>query len=242
LDPGTARRSLRPLNQFARIEQTRSNGHIDYKALMLRLDRRFDNRFLYMLSYTLAKSDGNVVAANVTSRVTQSEAPGLDEGPSISDRRHVLVASGSVLLPFDINLGGVWTLRSSMPFSALAGVDLNGDGVNTDYVPGTTRNLGNRETGRMLEAVNGWRASRGLGAIRESQVDGNGFNSVDLRVTKSIALRGTQTIEVIGQLFNVFGRDNLQATWVTNALSNQFGSIRQAFNRQQGEIAIRYAW
>ena len=40
---------LRPLNQFARIEQARSNGHIDYTALMLRLDRRFDNRFLYMM-------------------------------------------------------------------------------------------------------------------------------------------------------------------------------------------------
>ena len=232
----------RPLNQFARIEQARSNGHIDYTALMLRLDRRFDNRFLYMLSYTLAKSDGNVVSANTSSRVSQSEAPQLDEGPTISDRRHVLVASGSVLLPYDINLGGVWTLRSTMPFSARAGVDHNGDGVNTDYVPGTTRNLGNRENGQMLEAVNAWRASRGLGAIPESQISKNDYNSVDLRVTKAISLGGTRTIEVIGQVFNVFGRDNLQPLWVTNALSNQFGSIRQAFNRQQGEVAIRLAW
>ena len=232
----------RPLNQFARIEQTRSNGHIDYTALMLRLDRRFDNRFMYMVSYTLATSDGNVVSANTTSRVTQSEAPGLDEGPTISDRRHVLVASGSVLLPYDINLGGVWTLRSTMPFSALAGVDLNGDGVNSDYVPGTTRNLGNRENGPMLQAVNAWRGSRGLAAIPESQISVNDYNSVDLRVSKSISLGGRQTIEVIGQVFNVFGRDNLEAAWVTSALSNQFGSIRRAFPRQQGEVAIRFAW
>jgi hypothetical protein len=232
----------RPLNQFARIEQAASDGHIDYTALMLRLDRRFDNRFLYMVSYTLAKSDGNVVSANTTSRMTQSEAPGLDEGPTISDRRHVLVASGSVLLPYDIQLGGVWTLRSTMPFSALAGVDVNGDGVNTDYVPGTSRNVGARENGRMLEAVNAWRASRGLGAIPESQIDANDYNSVDLRLSKSIPLGGTKSIELIGQVFNVFGRDNLQATWITNALSNQFGGIRQAFNRQQGEVAIRFAW
>jgi hypothetical protein len=233
---------LRPLNQFARIEQTRSNGHLDYTALMLRLDRRFANRFLPTVSYTLGKSDGNVVSANVTSRVTQSEAPALDEGPTISDRRDVLVASGSVVLPYDISLGGVWTLRSTMPFSALAGVDVNGDGVNTDYVPGTSRTLGNTENGRMLQAVNAWRASRGLAAIPESQISKNDYNSVDLRVSKSISLRGTRKLELIGQLFNVFGRDNLQATWVTNALSNQFGSIRQAFNRQQGEVAIRFAW
>ena len=233
---------LRPLNQFARIEQTRSNGHLDYTALMLRLDRRLANRFLSTVSYTLGKSDGNVVSANVTSRMTQSEAPELDQGPTISDRRHVLVASGSVVLPYNVNVGGVWTLRSTMPFSALAGVDINGDGVNTDYVPGTSRNLGNRETAEMLQAVNAWRASRSLAAIAASQIDENNYNSVDLRVSKSISLRGTRKVEIIGQVFNIFGRDNLQATWVTNALSDQFGRIRQAFNRQQGEVAVRVAW
>jgi hypothetical protein len=66
-------------------------------------------------------------------------------------------------------------------------------------------------------------------------------NSVDLRVSRSISLRGTRKLELIGQIFNVFGRDNLQAAWVTNALSDQFDRIRQAFNRQQGEVAIRFA-
>ena len=232
----------RPLNQFGRIEETRSNGEIDYKALMLKLDRRFDDRFLYTVSYTLASSDGNVPSGGINSRVTQSEAPNLDEGPAVSDRRHALVASGSVLLPYDVSLGAVWTVRSSMPFSATAGVDLNGDGVNTDYVPGTTRNLGNRENGRMLQGVNTWRGSRGLAAIPESQIDENDYTAVDVRATKAFALGGTRKLELIGQVFNLFGRDNLQGAWVTNALSNQFGRIRQAFNRQQGEVAVRFLW
>lgn len=59
------------------------------------------------------------------------------------------MASGSYLLPYEIMLGAVWTLRSTMPFSARAGRDLNNDGVTTtDYVPGTTRNMGNREEGQ----------------------------------------------------------------------------------------------
>ena len=37
-------------------------------------------------------------------------------------------------------------------------------------------------------------------------------------------------------------RDNLQAAWITNALSNAFGQIRQALNRQQGEVVVRLAW
>ena len=232
----------RPLNQFARIEETRANGEIDYKALMLRLEKRFDRRYLYMVSYTLSKADGNVPSGGINSRVTQSEAPQLDEGPAVNDRRHAIVASGSVLLPYDVSLGAVWTLRSTMPFSATAGVDLNGDGVNTDYVPGTTRTIGNRDNGRMLQAVNQWRGSRGLAALPESQIDTNEYNAVDVRISKSIALRGTQKLELIGQVFNLFGRDNLQAAWVGNALSNQFGRIRQSFNRQQGEVAIRFAW
>lgn len=63
-----------------------------------------------------------------------------------------------------------------------------------------------------------------------------------MRVSKAFSLGGAQKLELIGQVFNLFGRDNLQAAWVTNALSNQFGRIRQAFNRQQGEVAIRFAW
>ena len=54
------------------------------------------------------------------------------------------VASGSFLLPGSVTVGGVFTRRSTMPFSAVAGIDLNGDAATTDYVPGTTRNVFNR--------------------------------------------------------------------------------------------------
>jgi hypothetical protein len=40
-------------------------------------------------------------------------------------------------------------------------------------------------------------------------------------------------------VFNLFGTDNLEAAWNTNALSDSFGRILQAFNRQQAELAVR---
>jgi hypothetical protein len=43
-------------------------------------------------------------------------------------------------------------------------------------------------------------------------------------------------------VFNVFGTDNLDAAWNTNALSNAFGRVLQASNRQQAELAVRFAW
>jgi hypothetical protein len=232
----------RPLNQFARIDQTQSIGEMTYKALLMRLEKRFDQRYLYLLSYTLSDTDGNVASSGITSRVTVSEDPSLDFGPAVSDRRHALVASGSALLPFDITLGAIWTLRSTMPFSALAGADLNGDAVADDYVPGTTRAIGNRDNGRMLQAVNAYRASRGLAAIPDSQIDDNSYNSLDLRVSKAILLGGNRRIELSAQVFNLLGTDNLPAAWVTNALSNSFGRVLQALNRQQAELALRVAW
>lgn len=32
------------------------------------------------------------------------------------------------------------------------------------------------------------------------------------------------------------------AGWVTNALSDSFGRIRQAYNRQQAELGVRFIW
>ena len=197
---------------------------------------------MFLLSYTLAKSDGNLQSPGISSRITQAEDPALDWGPAANDRRHVLVASGSVLLPYDVTLGGVWTLRSTMPFSATAGRDLNGDALVTDYVPGTTRAMGTRDNARMLEAVDAWRAVNGLGPIVASQIDTNAYQGFDMRVSKSFPLGGSRKLELIGQVFNVFGTDNLQADWVTNALSNAFGRSLQAFNRQQAELAMRFAW
>ena len=233
----------RGMTQFQRINQVQSIGRVDYKALLLRLEKRLDQRYMYMLSYTLADSYGNLPGGATTFTVTQAEAPGLDDGPSSSDRRHAITASGSVLLPWDVTFSGVFSYRSTMPFSATAGVDINGDANITDYVPGTTRSAFNRGDNEALMAlVNTWRAARGMGALPVSQIDTNEYASLDVRASKSFTLGGRQTLELMAQVFNLLGRDNLQPTWSTNALSNAFGRIQQGLNRQQAELVFRYAF
>ncbi len=243
---------VRPLAQFGRILQTQSIGWSDYTALLARLEKRFDNRYMYMVSYTLMDTSGIVNNSGGTqSVVTHGEDINRDRGPNNSDRRHTVVASGAVLLPYDINLSGVFTARSTMPFSAIAGIDLNGDNNVTDYVPGMTRNVFNRgNDAEMVALVNAWRAlqppnalnPRGLPAITADQIATNEFFSVDMRVTKSIALSNRQRVEVIGQVFNLLNRKNLLGAWTTNALSNVFGTTSSASNMRQAEVAIRFAW
>jgi Carboxypeptidase regulatory-like domain len=233
----------RPLQQFGRVLQTQSIGWADYKALLLRLEKRFERNYMYTVSYTLASTEGNVSSSSFLSTVTDSAHIDYDEGPNNSDRRHALVASGSVLLPFEINLGAVFTARSTMPFSAIAGVDLNGDANITDYVAATTRNQFNRSSqSAALAAVNAYRATRNLAAIPESQISTNEFYGMDLRASKSIRLTASQRVELVAQVFNLLNRTNLTATWTTNALSPAFGSITSAANKRQAELAVRFVF
>lgn len=243
-DPITRRR---PLPEWGRIDQFQSIGEAKYRALFVRLDKRLSNRYQYLVSYTLAKSDDNLPFGGLaaSTSVTDANNAGLDQGPSRGDRRHALVASGAVLLPGDVTLGAVWAVRSTMAFSARAGRDLNGDGAVSDYVPGTSRNQGNRNLD--LSLVNAWRAANGLRPVSEDQIDDNRVNSLDVRASKTFRLGANRKLELIAQVFNVLGIDNLlppgsAGGWVENALSDSFGRVLTALPRQQAEVAVRLVW
>jgi hypothetical protein len=237
----------RALPQFGRVLQTQSIGWADYKALLVRLERRLDHNYMYTVSYTLASTNGNVSSSSFLSTVTDSAHINYDEGPNNSDRRNALVASGSVLLPFDINLGAVFTARSTLPFSAIAGVDLNGDAAITDYVPGTTRNVFNRgNNDAMMAAVNAYRATRNLAALPVSKIDTNEFYGLDVRASKSVRLTGSRRVELIAQVFNLLNRTNLlfnvNSSIITNALASNFGQITSAYPKRQAELGVRFSF
>jgi hypothetical protein len=229
---------LRPLPAWGRIVQVSPIGETKYRALFVRLDRPFANRLQYTVAYTLASSEDNLTAINYFDR-------NADWGPSNTARRHTLVFSGSVAMPWAVTLGGVWTLRSAMPFSAVAATDLNADGSITDLVPGTSRNSGNRDLN--LGAVNAYRLAVGRAPITAADIDSNRYNSLDVRATRTFRVSGSKKLEVIAQVFNLMGSNNLLASggvggYVTNASSDSFGKILQAGNKQQAEFAVRFAW
>jgi hypothetical protein len=237
----------RLLPQFGRVLQTQSIGWANYKALLLRLEKRLEHNYMYTVSYTLASTEGNVSSSSFLSTVTDAAHIEYDQGPNNSDRRHALVASGSVLLPYEVMVGAVFTARSTMPFSATAGVDLNGDANITDYVPGTTRNVFNRGSNEaLMAAVNAYRATRGLLALPVSQIDTNEFYGLDLRASKSVRLTGSRRVELIAQVFNLLNRTNLlfnvNSSIITNALATNFGQITSAYPKRQAELAVRFAF
>lgn len=226
---------LRPYPQFGRVDLEESISRARYRGLYLRLESRFDRRYQYLLSYSLVNSKDTAAAGRWSNQADHS----VDWGPANAERRQALTASGSVLLPFDVNLGAVWSYRSSLPFSATAGRDVNGDGFVSDYAPGTTRNQGNRNLD--LTLVNAWRASFGLAPVAAADIDSTRFTSLDLRVAKSVDLGAARRVEVIAQLFNVLNTTNFSGLQ-TNSLAATFGSASRAGDGRQAELAIRFVW
>lgn len=125
-----------------------------YKALLVRLDRRFDRGFQMTASYTMSRlrnfgGDALGLGQTVSNRNDFSG----EYGPGGLDRTHRLVFSAVWEMPFFKDsssafkkqvLGG-WTVSvistalSGLPFSAILpdGVDLSGSGSFFSYLPGT---------------------------------------------------------------------------------------------------------
>jgi Carboxypeptidase regulatory-like domain len=231
----------RPLPAWGTILQQQSTAQAKYKALFVQANKRFSHRFMFTAAYTLSFARDD----NPQFQVTNYADPNLDWGPSSVDRRHVIVTSGTVELPWKLTLGAIWTAKSSAPFSALA-AEFNPDGTQ-QYVPGTSRNQGNRDLN--LTAVNAYRAGLGLSAITSSAINKNLYNSFDLHFSRSFFVREQRRLEVIAQVFNLFGHENLlgvsagNSGYVTNAASAKgFGTIGAAGNLQQAELAARFVF
>jgi hypothetical protein len=86
-----------------------------------------------------------------------------------------------------------------------------------------------------------------LAPISASQIDSSRFNSFDIRASRPIITKGERRIDVIGQVFNLFGVTNLASSSgqvstggnINNATSASFGRIQGALNLQQVELALR---
>jgi hypothetical protein len=231
---------VRPNPTFGRVDRNQSTAEVKYRALYIKLEKRYSHRNQFMVSYTYTNSRDNAPGGRYLDPFDLS----LDWGPSNGERRHAVVASGSVLLPGEITIGVVWTARSQLPWSPTAGRDLNGDGFSSDLGPGTTRNSGSRDLN--FEAVNVYRLANGLTAVSADAIDSSRINIVDVRASKSVSIGGERKLQVLAQVFNLFNTKNLQAQYgggrIGNARSAPFGKIQTARPGAQAELAVKVTW
>ncbi|MFN8062457.1 MAG: TonB-dependent receptor [Vicinamibacterales bacterium] len=227
---------VRPYPQFARVNFWQSTADNRYRAVLVKLEKRMANRYQYLASYTWSTSEDDSfqnVYADIYGFVKKSY-------PGVADRRHRLVVSGIVQGPWGIQASAIGDLRSSLPMNPTSSLDLNADGYTIDLPAGVTRFSGCRDLN--LSAINAFRQSRGLAPV--SEVACPGFANVDIRVSKTFAVRGSQDLEIIGQLFNVANRANYNVpnNNITAATFGQATSLLPNINApsRQVEVAIRY--
>jgi hypothetical protein len=240
----------RPFPPFVRVNFWQSTADNTYRALLTKLEKRMSNHYQALVSYTLSKADDDSFLSSLSDQYGYIKV----HRPGVADRRHRLVASGIVELPYDMQASAIGDFRSSLPFGPItSGLDLNNDTLfgttmtTSDLPPGVIPMSGCRSLN--LDAINMFRTARNLTPVTE--VDCPGFANVDVRFSKFLRF-GPRRVEFIAQLFNIFDRANF-ATPSNNIASGNdpmtgrpvFGTVTSLLPNinapsRQAEFAVRF--
>jgi hypothetical protein len=195
------------------------SGREDYKALLVKLEKRFSNRYQFTASYAFSRLRGFDYGRDLTN-------PFAFPGFGSADRPNIFSFSGVADLPLGFRAGLIASFESGAPLSVtIPGnneSDLNGDGTNNDLLPGTGFNTVNRDIGasdlrRLVDQYNaqfaGKTAPRG-GQFPQltlpSKFDlGDSFQSYDVRLSKEFNIIAERLkLELIGEVYNLFNISN----------------------------------
>jgi hypothetical protein len=187
------------------VNQFTSYGEGWYQGLVLSLRKRMSHGFEALLSYTLSDADDTV--SDLFGQANVAEDPGLGRdpsdpgglpvgfapdsfrGPAAIDQRHRLVLSALGRLPWALEVSAVVTVGSGRPYTALSGVDGNGDGVAVnDRARRDPRDPASR-------------------VVRNAELL-PGTATVDARLSRRFAVGRGASLEVLVEAFNLFDRVN----------------------------------
>jgi hypothetical protein len=202
-----------------------TTGIAVYRGLLLRLERRFSKGMQFLISYALGSFKGTNGPANVSPGTGFNNDNWFENYGTLStDLRHILNVSGLVELPARLQLSFNVSAYSRPPFSAfVSGIDFNGDGTQSDLLPGARVNQFNRGLGkddlvRLVARYNQDFAGRLLpsGQLAPSLTlpahfsFGDNFFTQDLRLSRTFPLR-TERVRLVlfGEVFNLLNTANL---------------------------------
>jgi hypothetical protein len=183
----------RPNPQWANMSRYESAGESAYDGITVSLRRRLAGWASGRVSYTWSKAFDDAGNAFFFSPQDSSDIRG-EWGPADNDQRNRLVMSGTAEVPAatgagalrravgGLRLAGVFSYGSALPFNITTGNDRNNDTNANDRPVGVGRNSGR----------------------------GFAFASLDLRVSRLLALGPRASLEAMVEGFNVVNRANLQ--------------------------------
>jgi hypothetical protein len=123
-----------PQPPYSVIQTDVNDGYSFYDALDVNLTHRFRNGVSLLASYTWSHTIDNVDQDATAQNPNDANFTGkIENGNALFDQRQRFVLSGVYAAPFKINIGGVATLASGLPYNVTTGVTNSGDtGATTD--------------------------------------------------------------------------------------------------------------
>ncbi len=190
--------SARPDPAFNEIFVRRSIGESEYKAVTLKINRRFAGRFQLQAHYTWSEDKDTDSNERSATGVTVSDPtnPRYDWGLAERDVENRLVVSGLIELPGKVRVSGIAEYRSGRPWSAVDG--------RADFAYCGFGRLGFN----CVEAYAVDPATNQL--IPRNAFRNESIQRLDLRVSKLFAIGGKYEIELFGEVFNVFDQNSFE--------------------------------
>ncbi|MGH9836037.1 MAG: carboxypeptidase regulatory-like domain-containing protein [Blastocatellia bacterium] len=205
-----------------------SGANYRYTGLHVKVDRRFNDRYLFTASYALSKYTGFNGVINPDNFFQA-------DGYQGADRRHRFTFSGLIELP---KYGGdngflraafnTWQVSlisqivSKPPLTVtISSIDPTGQGINFFTLPGTNVNSVGRsvsvdDLSNLVTQYNQTQAGKitprnqtyPTVALPASYDNGDTFISQDIRLTRSIGIGERVQLQLIGEVFNLFNFAN----------------------------------
>jgi hypothetical protein len=180
--------TARPYPMYGFVQVTEPSARSNYRGLTASLNVKRP-RFTFDTYYTLSWTHSHDDTERGISNVVFDDAYNLDNEYTLAniDQRHQLATNGVFFLPKDIEVSATARFNSGRPFSALAGPDLNRDGVLRDRPVSDGK------------------------VIPRNTYTNKGYSDVSLRVQRGFDLpnRAARMI-VSAELFNMFDFDNVE--------------------------------
>ena len=226
-----------PINPYADVNAQLSDGNSSYNALNLELKKRFSTNIQFLASYTWSHSIDDSSDLQTLLKPQDNTNFRAERADSLFDQRHRFVFSGVISSPdqwrsnsgwqrflADFSIAPIVEISSGRPFNILAVGDANGDFQSTNERPTVLPDGTLCQTGVDPGCLFGvFPANGNLG--RNMGITHSYF-SVDARVTRRIRFGERVSLDLIGEVFNLFNRFN-------EAAANPFYQVVNAFGERK---------
>jgi Carboxypeptidase regulatory-like domain/TonB dependent receptor len=215
----------RPVPSLGTQDLLAPTSYSAYNALQVGLTHRASSNLVYQFSYTWshcidsAYSYGGLGFNNVTSSITNPYDWNADRGNCSFDLRHNISANAVYILPFKGNrlkegwqFSAITSWHTGVPFSIGEGDQMDTgntfDSERPNVVPGCNLYANQSPTQWFNEACFVPSTYGTAGNLGRNALVGPGYAETDISVTKITRIGEKMSLQLRGELFNVFNHPN----------------------------------